>query len=413
MLSNGVKVYVKVTDFKADQILMKGTSLGGSSLFADNEALNISQLNSVAGVGGVGNFSKVDLTKALAGKRASVSASIGGNTENISGNCSPKDFETMMQLTYLSFTAPRKDNEAFESYKNRLKAQLQNADANPMRAFGDTMTYALYNNHPRAINLKEHMVENIDYDRIIEMYKDRYKDASDFTFYLVGNVDLENMKPLIAKYLGGLPAIKRQETFRDTHMDIRKGLYKNEFTKKQETPMATILFFFNGECKYNLRNNLLLSFLDQALDMVYTEEIREKEGGTYGVSCRGGLSKYPKERLTLQIVFQTDPAKRNKLSEIVLEQLNKMAQEGPSAEHMQKIKEYMLKKYKDAQKENSYWLNNLDEYFYTGVDYTKDYEALVSSITAKDVQEFLAQLMEQKNEIRVIMTSPEEEEKKD
>ncbi|MCE9107919.1 pitrilysin family protein [Bacteroides pyogenes] len=413
VLSNGVKVYVKVTDFKADQILMKGTSLGGSSLFADNEALNISQLNSVAGVGGVGNFSKVDLTKALAGKRASVSASIGGNTENISGNCSPKDFETMMQLTYLSFTAPRKDNEAFESYKNRLKAQLQNADANPMRAFGDTMTYALYNNHPRAINLKEHMVENIDYDRIIEMYKDRYKDASDFTFYLVGNVDLENMKPLIAKYLGGLPAIKRQETFRDTHMDIRKGLYKNEFTKKQETPMATILFFFNGECKYNLRNNLLLSFLDQALDMVYTEEIREKEGGTYGVSCRGGLSKYPKERLTLQIVFQTDPAKRNKLSEIVLEQLNKMAQEGPSAEHMQKIKEYMLKKYKDAQKENSYWLNNLDEYFYTGVDYTKDYEALVSSITAKDVQEFLAQLMEQKNEIRVIMTSPEEEEKKD
>ena len=184
-----------------------------------------------------------------------------------------------------------------------------------------------------------------------------------------------------------------------------------EFAKKQETPMATIMFLFNGTCKYDLRNNLTLSILDQALDMVYTAEIREKEGGTYGVSCSGSLTKYPKEQLVLQIVFQTDPAKKDKLSGIVIEQLEKMAKEGPSAEHMQKIKEYMLKKYKDAQKENGYWLGNLDEYFYTGIDYTKDYETLVNSITAKDVQEFLAKLMKQNNEIQVIMTVPEEEAK--
>ena len=156
---------------------------------------------------------------------------------------------------------------------------------------------------------------------------------------------------MIAKYLGGLPSINRKESFKDTKMEIRKGQYKNEFAKKQETPMASIMFLFSGTCKYDLRNQMTLSILDQALDMVYT------------------------------------------------------------AEHMQKIKEYMLKKYKDAQKENSYWLGNLDEYFYTGIDYTKDYETLVNSITAKDVQEFLAKLMKQNNEIQVIMTVPEEEAK--
>ena len=140
--------------------------------------------------------------------------------------------------------------------------------------------------------------------------------------------------------------------------------------------------------------------------MVYTAEIREKEGGTYGVNCNGSLSKYPKEELVLQIVFQTDPAKTEKLSAVVVEQLNKMAKEGPSAEHMQK--EYMLKKYKDAQKENGYWLNNLDEFFYTGIDNTKDYEKLVNSITAKEVQNFLAKLLKQNNEIQVVMTMPEE-----
>lgn len=409
VLSNGITVYIKTTDFKADQILMNGTSPGGNSLFSDNEALNISQLNSVASIGGLGNFSRVDLNKALAGKRASVSSSVNTLSETVSGNCAPKDFETMMQLTYLTFTAPRKDNEAFESYKSRLKAQLQNADAQPMTAFNDTASYVLYGNHPRVFRMKENQVDQIDYDRIIEMYKDRFKDASDFTFYFVGNVELEKVKPLIAKYLGGLPVIKRKEQFKDIKVDIRKGEHKKEFAKKQETPMATILFLYSGACEYNLRNNLLSSFLNQALDIIYTEEIREKEGGTYGVSCYSNLNKFPKERLDLQIVFQTDPAKKDKLSNIVVEQINKMAKEGPSAEQMLKIKEYMLKKYKDNQKENGYWLGNLGEYFFTGVDNTKDYETLVNSITAKDVQEFMVKLLKQNNKIQIVMTSPEEE----
>lgn len=180
-------------------------------------------------VGGIGNFSKVDLSKALAGKRASVGAGVSATTETVSGSCSPKDFETMMQLTYLTFTAPRKDNEAFESYKNRMKAELQNADANPMTAFSDTVSYALYGNHPRSFSMKENMVDKIDYDRVMEMYKDRFKDASDFTFYFVGNIDVEKMKPMIAKYLGGL------------HLSIAKRLSKIRRWKSAKVNTRTSL----------------------------------------------------------------------------------------------------------------------------------------------------------------------------
>ena len=343
VLSNGVTVYVKKTDFKADEIRMKGTSLGGKSIFPDKDALNFAVMDNVIAVGGLGNFSQVDLTKVLAGKKVSVNAGLGATTENVFGTCSPKDFETMMQLTYLTFTAPRKDAEAFESFKNRMKAQLESAQANPLSSINDSLQKAMYNNHPRVVMMKPEMVDQIDYDRILEMYNDRFKDASDFTFYFVGNIDLETAKPLIAEYLGALPAINRKETFKDTKMSIRKGVYKNEYAKEQQTPTATIVFLYSGKAPYTLKNDILLSFATQVLDMVYTEEVREKEGGTYGVNCFGDLQKYPKEQLLLQIVFQTDPAKKDKLAGIVVDELKKLAAEGPSDVHLQKVKEYMLK----------------------------------------------------------------------
>lgn len=406
VLSNGVTVYVKKTDFKADEIRMKGTSLGGKSIFPDKDALNFAVMDNVIAVGGLGNFSQVDLTKVLAGKKVSVNAGLGATTENVFGTCSPKDFETMMQLTYLTFTAPRKDAEAFESFKNRMKAQLESAQANPLSSINDSLQKAMYNNHPRVVMMKPEMVDQIDYDRILEMYNDRFKDASDFTFYFVGNIDLETAKPLIAEYLGALPAINRKETFKDTKMSIRKGVYKNEYAKEQQTPTATIVFLYSGKAPYTLKNDILLSFATQVLDMVYTEEVREKEGGTYGVNCFGDLQKYPKEQLLLQIVFQTDPAKKDKLAGIVVDELKNLAAEGPSDVHLQKVKEYMLKKYADNQKENGYWMNNLNDYFYYGMDMTEGYTDIVNSITAKDIQKFVSDLLKQGNEIEVTMTVP-------
>ena len=405
-LSNGVKVIIKKTDFKADEIRMKGVSMGGSSLFPDSEIININGLDAVA-LGGLGNFSAIELEKVLAGKKASVNYGIGDKTEAVTGSCSPKDFETMMQLTYLTFTAPRRDDNAFASYKNRSKAELQNMDLNPNSSFSDSITSTLYMKHPRTLRMKADMVDKMDYDKILSMYQDRFKDASDFTFILVGNVDVEAVKPLIESYLGALPSINRKETFKDNHIEMRKGIYKNEFIRQQETPKVNNFISYSGTCAYTLRNDILMSMTDQLLNLIYTEKVREDEGGTYGVYPMGQLVKYPTERAVLQIFFNTAPDKQDKLMKIIYAEAEAFAKNGPDEASLNKVKEYMLKKHNENLKENGYWLNSIDEYLYTGINPIKDYEQIVNGITAKDIQKFANELLKQKNQITVSMISPE------
>ncbi len=410
VLSNGVKVYVKKTDFKADEIRMKAFGLGGTSLFDTKDKLNFQPgiLNGVVEAGGAGNFSNVELTKQLAGKNVSVSVGIDDTEEYVNGNCSPKDFETMMQLTYLYITQPRKDEEAFASFKNRLKAQLESAEANPLSALNDTLLHEIYGHNERSINLKAYMIDDIDYDRILELYKQAFADCGDFTFIFVGNAELDSIKPYIEQYLGALPATDASQNYDKANLlTSAKGTKENIFAKEQQTPMATVAMILKGDCEYNLKNTVLIDILNQTLSIVYTEEIREKEGGTYGVSTYGMLG-YEQQTAMLQIIYQTDPAKYEHLNGIINSLLDKMAAEGPTQEQMQKVKEYMLKKYTDNQKENSYWTNQLKEVFYTGVDMTKDYEDIVNGVTAKDVADFAKSLLDQGNKVTVVMTVPEE-----
>jgi len=261
--------------------------------------------------------------------------------------------------------------------------------------------------HPRTQRLKADILERIDYDKILSMYNDRFMDAGDFTFILVGNVELEEVKPYIEQYLASLPATGRKETFKDNKIEVRKGQYKNEFTKQQETPKASIMAFYSGNCAYNSRNMIMMSMIDQILDLIYTEKVREDEGGTYGVYANGGISKYPKEEFTLQIVFETDPGKKEKLMEIVYGELNELTKNGPSEVNLNKVKEYMLKKHNEDLKENGYWLGAIDEYLFTGVDEMKDYETIVNSITMGDIQKFASQLISQGNRLEVSMVTPE------
>lgn len=406
-LSNGVKVIVKDTDFKADEIRMKGVSLGGSSLFPNSEIININALDAIAG-GGLGNFSAVELEKTLAGKKASVNYFIGDKTEGVNGSCSPKDLETMLQLTYLTFTAPRRDDDAFASYKSRNKAALQNLEMNPRVALSDTMKVALYSNHPRAITMKSEMIDQIDYDKLMEMYKNRFEDASDFTFILVGNVDLATDKEMIAQYLGSLPVTNRKETFKDNKMDMRKGIYKNIFERKQETAKATNLVLYSGACAYNERNEIMADITKQILDLIYTEKVREDEGGTYGVGVSASLTKYPKSEAVIQIFFDTAPSKRDRLMEIIFAEAENLAKKGPSQKNLDTVKEFMLKKHAENLKENRFWMNMIDEYVLTGVDMTNNYNAVLNSITTKDIQKFANTILKQKNRIEVGMISPEE-----
>lgn len=406
-LSNGVEVYIKPTDFKADEILMRGVSPGGSGLYPDQEKINISLLTSAPLLGGMGNFSSVELSKALAGKKASVTASIGNRTESVSGSSSPKDLETMLQLTYLTFTAPRQDMDAFNSYKTRLKARLESAKADPMNSFSDSLSAMLYDHHPRLLLMQPEMVDQIDYDRVLELYKDRFCDASDFRFFFVGNINIEEAKPLIAKYLGSLPATHRKEEGKDTGMRWIKGINSKEYVKELQTPMATIYMGYTGNVAYTVRNSILMSFLYQALDMDFIEQVREQEGGTYGVECIGSLTKYPEQQEILQIMYQTDPAKREQLNALIDKIVGEMAAHGPSQSHLQKVREYMVKQYADNQKENGYWLGNLTEYFETGEDFTDGFLDMVNGITAEDVRQFANELIKQGNKMTLIFTAAE------
>ena len=406
-LSNGVRVVIKNTDFKADEIRMTAFSPGGTSLFDTKEAIQLRMFNSVAGLGGLGNFSNVDLEKVLAGKKVGISTSVSGLTERVNGNCSPKDFETLMQLVYLSFTAPRMDNDAFESFKQRTKASLANQEADPSTALSDTLNHEMYGNHPMAMRFKTEMVDQIDYNRIMEMYMDRFKEAGDFTFLFVGNINLDEVKPFIETYLGGLPTINRKENFKDIKMDIRKGAHKNVFEKEMKTPKATVINIISGQCKFNPKNYLLMSMLSQTMNMVYLETIREKEGASYGVSAFGQMNCYPKEEAIFQIYFDTDPAKREKMEQIVMAEMQKVAKEGPKPEHLAKVKEFMLKQYTEQIKENGYWLNRLLDYYFNKVDMNTGYEKLVNEITVKDVKNFTKALLDQGNIIEVTMTAKE------
>ena len=406
-LSNGVRVVVKNTDFKADEIRMRAFSPGGTSVFGTKEALQIKMLNSVAGLGGLGNFSNVDLEKVLAGKKASVNASVSDLSEGLSGSCSPKDLETMLQLVYLSFTAPRMDNDAFESFKQRTKAALANQEADPSMALTDTLQREMYGNHPMAGRVKADMIDQTDYNRIMEMYKDRFKEAGDFTFLFVGNINLEEAKPLIETYLGGLPTINRKENYQDIKLDIQKGTRKNLFEKQMETPKATVISIISGDCEYNLKNNLLMTMLSQTMSMVYLETVREKEGASYGVSAYGQLSRGIKDEALFQIYFDTDPAKREKMEQIVMSELQKVAKEGPRPEHLAKVKEFLLKKHIENTKENGYWLGQLNNYYWYNTDMNTNYEQLVNELTVEDVKNFTKALLDQGNIIEVTMTAKE------
>lgn len=406
-LSNGVRVILKPTDFKADEVRMKAFSPGGTSLFDDKDILQFTLISQIASLGGLSNFNSVDLDKVLAGKMASADAQVNSLTEGLSGSCSPKDLETMLQLTYLRFTAPRMDQEAFTSFITRNKAALANQEADPMTAFSDSINVALYNHHPRALSMKADMLDKIDYNKVMELYKNRFADASDFTFILVGNIDEKTATPLIEQYLGALPSIKRDEHFRDTKMDIRKGMYENNFTKDLETPKASVLMLYSGNCKYDLKNNLQMSMLGQLLNMVYLRTVREDAGGTYGVSCSGMLSKYPTEKGIFQAYFDTDPNRREEMMNLISKGIEEFIANGPVSEDLSKVKEYMLKTYKQNQKENNYWMGILSTYYWENLDMNTGYEETVNAITGDDLKAFAKAFFGQKNEIEVSMSSPE------
>ena len=402
-LSNGVKVVVKTTDFKDNEILMTATSPGGSSHFPDSEAANIKLYNSIAGLGGLGKFSVTDLTKMLAGKRVSVSPSMALTYEGFSGSSSIKDFETMLQLIYLNFTAPRKDDEAYQSFITRIKSQLESQEAAPEIALIDTLTKELYVRPVTKERMRTKDLEKVNYQTILDWRKDRYADASDFTFVFTGNIDPEKSKELITKYLGSLPSIKRKESFVKVNEDFRSGIIRNKFEQKMENPKATVVDMYWTVLDPTLKDRIEIDMLKQILQIVYTEKVREDEGGTYGVSVSSGISDYPKGQTPLQIVFETQPEKEDYLNGIVHAEFQKIAKEGPRQEDFAKVKEFMLKSRQEQERQNTFWNNTIIEYYRNSFDGYTNYQKNLDEVKPADIQIKAQRILDSKNLIEVIM----------
>lgn len=402
-LQNGMKVILKSTDFKDDQILMTATSPGGYSKYAVQDPINAKMMSGIITLGGVGNFSATNLTKALAGKTASARPGLSLTTQDFNGSSSIKDFETLLQLVYLYFTAPRSDDDAFKSYIQRLETQLKNREAEPMVAFGDAVTKSLYGDNPLTRRVKTEDLPKIDYKRIMEMYKQQFSNPGSFNFTFVGNIDEEKVKPLIEQYLASLPGQAERDKFEEVPMNFLTGKSENIFEREMQNPKASVFMAPTGNMERTPGNLLLMSIFDQILDIVYTEKVREEEGGTYGVYTQGGISRYPKGQTSLQIIYDTDPAKMESLNVIVRNELQSIVENGPRLEDFSKVKEYMLKQYNENLKENSYWLNVLDTKYFYGEDTHTDYLNLLNSITPGNIKDFANKLLSQGNKAVVVM----------
>lgn len=388
-LSNGVKVILKPTDFKNDEVLVSAYSLGGQSLYADAEMYDAQYASQIIAQSGVSTYSTPDLTKMMSGKTVRISPSVGQLTEGFSGNFSPADTETALQMINLYFTQPRKDDEAFKSFVSKNKAQWQNMMSNPQFFFLGELSKITSQNHPRGGGLpKPEDFDKINYERAFQIYKERFADASDFTFLFVGSFEVEKMKPMLETYLGSLPSTNRKETWKDLGIRPPKGMLEKEILKGTD-PKSQVALIFTGEAAYSRKEAYLLSSLADLLNIKLIESVREEQGGVYGINAFGGLNKLPYNSFSCQIQFPCAPENVDKLIKVALGDVQKIQEKGPEEADVNKVKETQRRSRETNLKENRFWLNQLQSYYFQGEDPSQILggEKSTEGLTAKDLQE--------------------------
>ena len=408
-LSNGIKVVIKPTEFKNDQIIMSMESKGGLSKIAINDLPTASFAASIVEYNGIGEFSVLDLQKVLTGKNVSVSPSINQYGESMSGSSTVKDFETMMQLTYLYFTAPRQDDQAFQTLISMLETQLAARDKNPKTAFSDSISQTTTSHHPRSLIVNLDLIKRVDQLRAIEIYKERFANPADFFVTFIGNINPndEATRQIICTWLGGLKTDKSRETYTDNGIRYPKGKVNNYFAKEMETKTASNRIVYSGKMKATLANRLNMGIIGDILGTRYLESIREKEGGSYGVGCAGYVVDDPTEQAILLMQFDTDPEKQQKLMSIIHKEVMEIVENGPRADDLQKAKENRLNTLAEDMEDNGWWGTILDRYYQDGIDYVKDYKKTLEKVNAKSIQKTLKALVKQGNVIEVVMLPAE------
>jgi zinc protease len=403
-LSNGIRIILKPTDFKNDELQFQGFSTGGTSLINDAEYVSGNSAADVISLSGVGEFDLNDLNKKLTGKVVTVFPYISDLTEGVIGDASPEDMEIMFQLIYLYMTAPRKDTVAFRSYQTRMKGYIENRSADPEAAFSDTLMVTLAKYHPRQKPWSIDMLDQIDYNILFDFYRERFADAGDFTFIFVGNFTPDKIKPLVTYYLGGLPSIKRKETWKDNGLNYPEGIIKKTVIKGIE-PKAIVSMNFTGKAKWSRENNYMLQSLGSVLDIKLREVIREDKSGTYGVSVSSVLNLYPRQNYKVTISFGCDPGRTEELINSVFQVLDSLKTYGPKDIYITKVRETELRSYETNLKENAFWLRALQSYYFQGQnpELILKYPELVKTLTSARIQKAAIQYLNKNDYVQVVL----------
>jgi zinc protease len=400
--ANGVRVLLKETDFRDDEIVLSAYSPGGLSVASDALYQSASFAEDVIQMSGVGAFSAVDLQRALAGKAVNLSPYLGELEEGFSGFASPSDVETMFQLIYLYFTAPRYDGDAMGALQDQMRAVLANRGADPNAAFGDTLQATLSQHHPRHPPPSLAMVDAFDPRAAFDFFGDRFADASDFTFVLVGNLDLDALRPLVQRYLGGLPSTRRADSWRDTGVRPPRGVVEKVVRQGVE-PRAQTRIVFTGPMPYTRENRYALRSLADVLDMRLREVLREDLGGTYGVSVGGSSVRRPEERYTFNIAFGAAPEQLDTLVSVVFSEIERLARDGPSAQDLLRAREIQRRERETQLRQNGYWAGQLVGYVREGLDFAEitTYETLINNLSLQQVREAARAWLRRDNYVRV------------
>ncbi len=357
-LSNGVKVILKPTKFKNDQVLINGYSFGGTSLASDEDYTSAELAGGIMGSSGIADFTQIQLNKILSGKNVSVSPYISDVAQGITANTTPKDFETAMQLIYLYFTNPRKDNDVWQANISQTNALLKNRDLNPGSVFQDTISATLNNHNFREMVVTPERLNKASLDKAFEFYKARFADASGFTFTFVGNFDVEVLKPYINAYLGSLPSTNSKETYKNLNIVPPPGKIAKT-VNKGIGEKGSVQLVFSGAYDYNEANNIQIDALEEILQIRLLDRLREKDGGTYAPGVRASYKKIPNSRYSFTLAFSCEPAKVDTLIADAMDEINKLKQSGAQPADINKFVAEEARSTQVQLKENVFWAGYL------------------------------------------------------
>jgi zinc protease len=410
--ANGVRMILKPTDFKNDEILVSAFSPGGTSLYPDNDIMSATLASTIVVQSGLGSYDYTGLQKKLSGNTARLTPYISELREGVNGSCSPKDLETMLQLNYLYFTETRRDENAFNAYLSRMRNMIKPMRANPQVIFSDTLSRIVSKNSPRVIAIPtEAQLDQVNLDRLLTIFRDRFKDASDFIYLMVGNFRTDEVLPLLEKYIGGLPAINRKETWKDVTPGFPEGKVIVDVPKNSE-PQSLVAMVWKGDFKWKDNFRMGFNMLIEVLAIKCRESMREDQGGVYGVSIEGNPAKLPKPEYTITSSWGCSPENIQKLTRTILDEMKKIKADGPTETDLNKVKENLVRDRETRIKENSFWLAALQNHFLLGdrLRSLEEYKEFVNSITVKDIKAVAKKYLDTENYVEVALTPAEKAE---